>query len=98
MSDILNFAFCEIARVSHLRHSKPRDLPLSSLGLTRKRHIAKCREMAAEAERIASYVSAEARSGYIELASQLRTRADEMETALSSRECRVRPQHGNFSR
>jgi hypothetical protein len=101
MSDILNFAFCEIARVSHSRDSSPRDLLPTSLELTRK-HIAKCREMAAEAERIASYVSAEARSGYIELVRQLKALADEMETALSSRECRVPPPQGqidgNFSR
>jgi hypothetical protein len=43
--------------------------------------------MAAEAERVASYVvSAEARSRYIELARQLTALAHEMEMGRSSRE------------
>ena len=86
MSDILNFAFCEIARVSHSRDLRPRDQHLVSPDLTTNKHIAKCREMAAEAERVASYVSAEARSRYIELASQLTALANEMETAGKRRD------------
>jgi len=42
--------------------------------------------MAAEAERVASYVSPDARSQYMELARQLTAQADEMEMGRSSRE------------
>ena len=83
--DLLNFAFCEIARISHSRDLRHRDQHLLSSEPTPNRRIANCREMAAEAERVASYVSAEARSRYIELASQLTALANEMETALSDR-------------
>ena len=85
MSNILNFAFCEIARISHSRDSRPRDQHTVS-ALKPSRHIARCREMAAEAERVASYVSPDARSQYMELARQLTAQADEMELGRSSRE------------
>jgi hypothetical protein len=83
VSDILNFAFCEIARASHSADPRPRDRRPSFSGLTPNRRIAKCRETAAQAERLASYASGEVRSRYIELARQLTVLADEMETALS---------------
>jgi hypothetical protein len=87
MSDILNFAFCEIARISHSPDTRPRDHHPVSSNLAPNKHIARCREMAAEAERVASYVvSAEARSRYIELARQLTALAHEMEMGRSSRE------------
>jgi hypothetical protein len=87
MSDILNFAFCEIARISHSPDTRPRDHHPVSPNLAPNKHIARCREMAAEAERVASYVaSAEARSRYLELARQLTALADEMEMGRSSRE------------
>jgi hypothetical protein len=84
MTDILNFAFCEIARISHSRDSRPRNQNPVFSGVTPHKHIAKCREMAAEAERVAACVSAEARSRYIELERQLTSLADEMEMGLSS--------------
>ena len=83
MNDILNFAFCEIARVSHSRDSTFCDKPPS--GPTPKNGVARCREMAAQAQHIASYVNDEARSRYVDLATQLMALADEMETELSHR-------------
>jgi hypothetical protein len=46
---------------------------------TPKERIVKCREMAAQAERLAASASTEARKGYVELAAQWRALADEME-------------------
>jgi hypothetical protein len=85
MTDILNFTFCEIARASHLADPQSREHRRSFLDLGPSKRIAKCREMAAKAEDLASCTSGEVRSGYIELASQLTALANEMETALSDR-------------
>ena len=84
MADVLNFAFCEIARVSHSRNSTFCNKPPYVSGSTPRNGVARCREMAAQAQHIASYVNDPARSRYVELSTQLMALADEMETELST--------------
>jgi hypothetical protein len=50
------------------------------INLSREQRIAKCREMATEAERLASGKSSEMRASYLDLARKWSDLADEMET------------------
>jgi len=72
VSDILNFAFSENARTSLAEHRSGQQ-PSSD------QHIAKCRGIAAEAERLALSVGGEARGGFVKLVGKLLALADEME-------------------
>ena len=72
--------------MSALALKMTRDTPFSIeshttefVGLSRQQQIAKCRDMAAEAERLAAVRSGEMRASYLELATKWYELADEME-------------------
>ena len=50
------------------------------INLSREQRIAKCREMATEAERLATGKSSEVRASYLDLAQKWSELADEMES------------------
>ena len=50
------------------------------INLSREQRIAKCREMAVEAERLAAGKSPKVRTSYLDLAAQWSVLADEMES------------------
>ena len=50
------------------------------INLSREQRIAKCREMATEAERLAAGKSSEVRTSYLDLAQKWSELADEMES------------------
>jgi hypothetical protein len=54
------------------------------LGSTAEERVAKCRSIAAEAVRLASTASSEARTGYMNLARQWSILADEIENGIST--------------